>query len=60
MSRIPDYSYELEKRIEENADYLIGLGVKEWMRLRKKKANMTEEEQNKVVMKIDSKVREGG
>lgn len=59
MSRIPEYSYELEERIKTNADNLIALGVKEWMRARKKKANMTEEDQNKVVMKIDNKVREG-
>jgi len=60
VSKIPDYTEEIEHRIQTNSDALITLGVKEWMRARKRKANMTEEEQDKVVRKIDEKMRDGG
>lgn len=59
MSKIPDYTEEIEHRIQTNSDALIALGVKEWMRARKRKANMTEEEQDNVVRKIDEKLRDG-
>lgn len=52
-SKIPDFTPELAQRVEANADALIAIGVKEWMRQRRKKANMTEFEQKEVVRKLE-------
>ncbi len=52
-SRIPDLTTELAQRVEANADALAAIGVKEWMRQRRKKANMTELEQKEAVRKLE-------
>lgn len=52
-SKIPDLIYEIAQRVEANADTLVAIGVKEWMRLRRKKANMTELEQKEAVRKLE-------
>lgn len=36
ISKIPDYTSELEKRVSANADALIALGLKEWYRTRRR------------------------
>lgn len=36
ISKIPDYTPELEKRASANADALIALGLKEWYRTRRR------------------------
>lgn len=53
---IPDYTQELHARVEANADALVAIGVKEWMRQRRKKANMTELEQKEAVRKLEEKL----
>lgn len=50
---VPDYTQELHSRVEANADALVAIGVKEWMKLRRKKANMTELEQKEAVRKLE-------
>lgn len=50
---IPDYTQELATWVEANADALVAIGVKEWMKSRRKKANMTELEQKEVVRKLE-------
>jgi len=52
-SKIPDLTSEIEQRVEANADALAAIGVKEWMRQRKKKSNMTELEQKEAVRKLE-------
>lgn len=52
-SKIPDYTQELAQRVEANADTLVAIGVKQWMRQRRKKANMTELEQKEAVRKLE-------
>lgn len=52
-SKIPDLTTELEQRVEANADALAAIGVKEWMRQRRKKAIMTELEQKEAVRKLE-------
>lgn len=52
-SRIPDLTTELAQRVEANADTLAAIGVKEWMKSRRKKANMTELEQKEAVRKLE-------
>lgn len=60
-SKIPDLTCEIEQRVEANADALAAIGVKEWMRLRRKKANMTELEQKEAVRKLEEdKVNDKG
>lgn len=51
--KIPDLTTELAQRVEANADALAAIGVKEWMRQRRKKANMTELEQKEAVRKLE-------
>lgn len=53
---IPDYTEELATRVEANADALVAIGVKEWMKQRRKKANMTELEQKETVRKIEEQL----
>lgn len=36
ISKIPDCTSELEKRVSANADALIALGLKEWYRTRRR------------------------
>lgn len=52
-SKIPDLTSEIAQRVEANADALAAIGVKEWMKLRRKKANMTELEQKEAVRKLE-------
>ncbi len=52
-SKIPDLTTELAQRVEANADALAAIGVKEWMKQRRKKANMTELEQKEAVRKLE-------
>jgi len=52
-SKIPDLTTEIAQRVEANADTLAAIGVKEWMRQRRKKANMTELEQKEAVRKLE-------
>lgn len=52
-SKIPDLTPEVAQRVEANADALAAIGVKEWMRQRRKKANMTELEQKEAVRKLE-------
>lgn len=52
-SKIPDLISEIAQRVEANADALAATGVKEWMRQRRKKANMTELEQKETVRKLE-------
>jgi hypothetical protein len=52
-SKIPDYTQELAQRVEANANALVAIGVKQWMRQRRKKANMTELEQKEAVRKLE-------
>lgn len=52
-SKIPDLTSEIAQRVEANADALAAIGVKEWMRQRRKKANMTELEQKETVRKLE-------
>lgn len=52
-SKIPDLTAEIAQRVEANADALAAIGVKEWMRQRRKKANMTELEQKEAVRKLE-------
>jgi hypothetical protein len=59
MSKIPDLTPELEERIRNNTEALIALGVKDWMRGRRKKASMTEDERKEVLRKIQHKIEEG-
>lgn len=59
MSKIPDLTPELEERIHNNTEALIALGVKGWMRGRRKKASMTEDERKEVLRKIQHKIEEG-
>lgn len=51
--KIPDLTSEIAQRVEANADALAAIGVKEWMRQRKKKSNMTELEQKEAVRKLE-------
>lgn len=55
-SKIPDFTQELAARVEANADALVAIGVKEWMKSRRKKANMTELEQKEAVRKLEEKL----
>lgn len=58
---IPDFTQELAARVEANADALVAIGVKEWMKSRRKKANMTELEQKEVLRKLEEdKVNDKG
>lgn len=60
-SKIPDLTCEIAQRVEANADALAAIGVKEWMRQRKKKSNMTELEQKEAVRKLEEdKVNDKG
>jgi hypothetical protein len=43
----------LDAKIAANADALITIGNKEWLRQRRKKANMTELEQKEAVRKLE-------
>ena len=52
-SKIPDLTTEIAQRVEANADALAAIGVKEWMRQRRKKSNMTELEQKEAVRKLE-------
>lgn len=52
-SKVPDLTSEIAQRVEANADALVAIGVKEWMRQRRKKANMTELEQKETVRKLE-------
>lgn len=52
-SKIPDLTPEITQRVEANADTLAAIGVKEWMRQRRKKSNMTELEQKEAVRKLE-------
>lgn len=52
-SKIPDLTTEITQRVEANADTLAAIGVKEWMRQRRKKSNMTELEQKEAVRKLE-------
>ena len=52
-SKIPDLTHEIAQRVEANADALAAIGVKEWMRQRRKKSNMTELEQKEAVRKLE-------
>lgn len=52
-SRVPDLTTEIAQRVEANADALAAIGVKEWMKQRRKKANMTELEQKEAVRKLE-------
>lgn len=52
-SKIPDLTAETAQRVEANADALAAIGVKEWMKQRRKKANMTELEQKEAVRKLE-------
>jgi len=56
MSKIPDCTQEIEQRLENNTTSLIELGVKEWMKKRRKKANMSELEQKEMLRKIEDKL----
>lgn len=56
MSKIPDCTQEIEQRLENNTSSLIELGVKEWMKKRRKKANMSELEQKEMLRKIEDKL----
>lgn len=56
---IPDLTQELQLRIEQNTEYLIRLGAKEWMRKRRKKnTTMSEVEQKEQVRKIEDRLME--
>lgn len=52
-SKIPDLTTEISQRVEANTDALAAIGVKEWMRQRRKKSNMTELEQKEAVRKLE-------
>ncbi len=52
-SKIPDLTTEIAQRVEANADALAAIGVKEWMKSRRKKANMSELEQKEAVRKLE-------
>lgn len=52
-SKIPDLTTEIAQRVEANADALAAIGVKEWMKQRRKKANMTKLEQKEAVRKLE-------
>lgn len=52
-SKIPDFTEEFQDRIESNTQTLLDMGVKDWMRKRKKKANMDDVEQEEAVRKIE-------
>ena len=56
MSKIPDCTQEIEQRLENNTSSLIELGVKEWMKKRRKKADMSELEQKEMLRKIEDKL----
>jgi hypothetical protein len=56
VSKIPDCTQEIEQRLENNTSSLIELGVKEWMKKRRKKANMSELEQKEMLRKIEDKL----
>jgi len=56
LSKIPDCTQEIEQRLENNTSSLIELGVKEWMKKRRKKANMSELEQKEMLRKIEDKL----
>lgn len=59
MSRIPEYTPELGRCFQENTDTLIAMGVKEWMKSkRKSKYKMTEIEQEEELKRIEQKVEE--
>lgn len=58
-SKIPDCTPEVINRVEVNADTLISMGVKDWMKKRRKKANMTELEQNETVRKLEEVMCQG-
>jgi len=62
LSKIPDCTREIEQRIESNTNSLIELGVKEWMKKRRKKANMSELEQKETLRKIEDSLetKDGG
>lgn len=58
---IPDFTQELATRVGANADALVAIGVKEWMKRRRKKANMSELEQKEAVRKLEEdKVNDKG
>lgn len=58
-SKIPDCTPEIINRVEVNANTLISMGVKEWMKKRRKKANMTELEQKETVRKLEEAMCQG-
>lgn len=58
-SKIPNISPEIIARLESNTDSLIILGAKEWMKKRRKKANMTEVEQKEALRKLEDQILEG-
>jgi hypothetical protein len=62
LSKIPDCTQEIKQRLENNTSSLIELGVKEWMKKRRKKANMSELEQKEMLRKIEDKLetKDGG
>lgn len=60
MSKIPDFSQEIETRYKKNTDTLISMGVKEWMKGRKKrKYKMSELEQDETLRKLEREVEVG-
>lgn len=55
---IPELTDELKLRIEQNTERLIEMTAKDWMRNRRKKANMTKAEQKEVVKKLEEQILE--
>lgn len=62
-SKIPDYTPELESKIELNAESLISIGLKGWKRMRKNKGanttEMSELEQNETLRRLEEINLEG-
>lgn len=54
-SKVPDITPEIIQRVEANANALVAIGCKEWMRQRRtlSKSNMTELEQKEAVRKLE-------
>ena len=60
MSKVPEYTAELGKLYHENSDRLITMGVKEWMKSKRKyKYQMTAIEQEEELKKLEKKVEDG-
>ena len=61
VSKIPDYSLELQERVSANADALISIGLKEWYRTRRKgKPPKKKKGQEDQLREIEDKLVEDG